>query len=185
MFAKFGLVLLTLIFGVFAFGAGVMAPASLKNDIENALQTAKLKLTPQSMAAPATQPATATVTGAPSPASQTAEAAASAPASTASAPVSLGSLRITTLPSPTATYTLQAAQYPAESAAQALSKTIKAQDETSTVIALAGSGGYVVTVGEFKSEQEALSQREYLSLKLKLPKPMSPLEITPPPKAGS
>jgi septal ring-binding cell division protein DamX len=182
MIAKFGLVLLTLIFGIFAFGAGVMAPASLKQDIELGLQTARLKLTPQSMAAPvaALSASTPSTASAPPP-----EAAASAPANAASAPASLSSLRITTLPSPTATYTLQAAQYPAESAAQALSKTIKAQDEISSVIALAGSGGYVVTVGEFKSEQEALSQREYLSLKLNLPKPMSPLEITPPPKAGS
>lgn len=177
MLAKYGLVLLTLIFGAITFGAGLLAPESLKQGLGQMVQVAKQKLAPLLTEAkvgdsPHTIPA-------PAPPSSN-----KAVSSTAAVPLPAASLLLSTIPAASTTYTLQAAQFSTAQQASQLASSIRAQGVPSAVVLMADPGGTlwsVVTVGQFNSPDEALSQRNYLSTKLGLPPFMRALALPPPP----
>lgn len=194
MLAKFGLVILTLVFGVAAFCAGLVAPASYQQSAAHAWHGVQQQIQALLNAGGSTARSSVAqlVTPAPAPTSSSAPAtaaSATAPTASASAPAAIpaASLLLTGAPSPGTQYTLQAAQYPGADSASAkeLSQRISAQGVPSSVLPKLepdGSLTSVVTVGQFSNADAALAQRLALSLRLGLPAHMRPLALVPPPK---
>lgn len=192
MLAKYGLVLLTLVFGMMAFAAGLLAPSSFKEGVTKIAQQIGAKI--PGRAAPGTAAAstptaasgsTPATTAASATASTAAAAPASAPAAAASSTLPAASLILPTVATASPSFALQAAQFSTAQPASQLASSIQAQGVTSTVVLMGepeGGSWSVVTVGRFGSADEALSQRNYLSLKLGLPPNMGTISLPPPPK---
>lgn len=188
MLAKYGLVLLTLVFGMVAFAAGLLAPSSFKEGAAKIVQQIGAKI--QGRADPGIPAASApAATSGSTPAAAAASAAAAAPASApavaASSPLPAASLILPTVATASPSFALQAAQFSTAQPASQLASSIQAQGVTSTVVLMGepeGGSWSVVTVGRFGSADEALSQRNYLSLKLGLPPNMGTISLPPPPK---
>ena len=203
MLAKFGLVLLVLVFGALAFSAGTTAPGALTQPVTQAMQAVKqlaAKLAPEGSTPSTTTTTTAMAAATAAPSSTPAAAPASAPASSApatapAAPASaadtstpMGSTLLPTMPPATASYALQAGQFASSQAAGQLSASLRGQGVTSTVITILDTSGTywsVVTLGQFDSTDQALSQRLYLSNKLGLPQYLPAILLPPPPKPPS
>lgn len=200
MLAKYGLILLALVFGAVAFSAGMLAPPSLRQDLI-ALEThVRQKLwgmaTPlksenaKPIAAASSGSGQQTSTSAPAALANAANPAnptnaSSSPALAASAPSPAGSLMLTGAITSSLTYTLQAAQFSLDQPATQLANSIQSQGVTSTVVLMSEPQSRtwsVVTVGRFGSAEEALSQRHYFSTKLGLPPNMSAIALPSPPK---
>ncbi|WP_431095003.1 SPOR domain-containing protein [Polaromonas aquatica] len=179
---------MTLVFGIVAFVAGLLAPSSFKEGVTKIAQQISAKI--PGRAAPGTAAAsTPTATSGNTPvttaASTAAAAPASAPAAAASSPLPAASLILPTVAIASPSFALQAAQFSTAQPASQLASSIQAQGVTSTVVLMgepAGNSWSVVTVGRFGSADEALSQRHYLSLKLGLPPNMGTISLPPPPK---
>jgi cell division septation protein DedD len=206
MLAKYGLIVLTLVFGAVAFSAGMLASPSLKQDVIALYANVSQKLseitTPlkseiaKPIAAASSGSGQQTSTSAAGKTANTANPAipthaASSPATAASAsasastPYPAGSLMLTGAMAPSLTYTLQAAQFSLDKPATQLANSIQSQGVTSTVVLMSESQSRswsVVTVGRFGSAEEALSQRHYYSTKLGLPPNMSAIALPPPAK---
>lgn len=228
MLAKFGLVLLVLVFGALAFSAGTTAPGALTQPVADAIQglkqlagkvvpglsappspsTAVTTVVPAAAAGAASAASSAASSAGSSPASSPAQASAQAPgaaampaaaapatapapapaASAADASVAMGSTLLPAMPPATASYALQAGQFASSEAAAQLSASLRGQGVTSTVITVRDAGGTywsVVTLGQFDSSDQALSQRLYLSNKLGLPQYLPAIVLPPPPKPPS
>ncbi len=100
----------------------------------------------------------------------------------------MGSTLLPTMPPATASYALQAAQFASSQAADQLSASLRGQGVTSTVITIRDTSDTywsVVTLGQFDSTDQALSQRLYLSNKLGLPQYLPAILLPPPPKPPS
>ncbi len=201
MLAKFGLVLLVLVFGALAFSAGTTAPGALTQPVTQAVQAVKqlaAKLAPADSKPSTTTPAAAapaagtapvaTAAPASTPSSATTATAPATPASAADTSTPMGSTLLPTLPPATASYALQAGQFASSQAADQLSASLRGQGMTSTVITIRDINGTywsVVTLGQFDSADQALSQRLYLSNRLGLPQYLPAILLPPPPKPPS
>lgn len=196
MLAKYGLVLLALVFGIAAFATGMLAPPSFRQDLAQVTRKIAAKLPGQAASPASAASAPAAVSGgaaaasaSPSTSPPATPAAATAPASAAaaaaSAPLPSASLLLPPMAAASASFALQAAQFSTAQPASQLAASIQTQGVTSTVVLMSepqGGSWSVVTVGRFGSADEALSQRSYLSLKLGLPPNMGAIALPPPPK---
>lgn len=171
---------MTLVFGVVAFGAGLLFPAPLRQQF---IQIAKnIVEKPPFGDMPIIQQSSAPAASGTKPPPDLPTKPTTVSAVQASVPA--GSLIVTTATISSTSFALQAAQFVTEKLASQLSSSIQMQGVTSTVILMSESNGVswsVVTVGRFSSAEEALSQRNYLSAKLGLPLNMSVLALPPPP----
>jgi cell division protein FtsN len=184
--AKYGLVLLTLVFGIVAFATGLLAPPSFREGMAKITQQIGAKIPGRSDPGTPAASAPAATSGRTSAAASAAAAApASAPAVAASSPLPAASLILPTVAAASQSFALQAAQFSTAQPASQLAASIQTQGVTSTVVLMSEpeSGSWsVVAVGRFSSADEALSQRNYLSLKLGLPPNMGTITLPPPPK---
>lgn len=195
MLAKYGLVLLALVFGIVAFATGMLVPPSFKQELAQVTRQIAAKLPGQAASPGSAASAPAATSGgalaasaSPSSSPSTTPAAATAPASAAaaaSAPLPSTSLLLPPMAAASVSFALQAAQFSTTQPASQLAASIQTQGVTSTVVLMSepqGGSWSVVTVGRFGSADEALSQRSYLSLKLGLPPNMGAIALPPPPK---
>lgn len=176
MIAKFGFILLVVLFGTLMFVAGTMAPPSLHDYVTHAVAG----IAPQSVA-------TAKAAGTAGTSTQAASGAANAPAKgdDKDKPLPYQSLLLRSPLPAKAKYALQAGMFSDAAAANGLNARLTKLGYPSQVIAVVDTDQQtwqVVTAGSFDNLDDADAARSRLAQALGLAQPPSTIVLPPPPK---
>lgn len=162
MLAKFGLILLVLLFGVLMFAAGALAPSDWRQSVSKLAEEAQATISGKAKAA-ATVPASA-----------------EKPKAAEEAPISYESLLLSAAPAPNTRYALELGLYTEAAATERLQQKLAAQKipfKLIPVIDRSGARWVVLAAGAYASPEDARNARPTMAKDLEVTQPVTVIQL--------